>query len=146
MHRCLDMGTVKKRVLRKGASNAEKIDDSVTKKSLHLPPGALQEILVEKKRKVTSKARVVEDIIGGSKHDQDPPSASLPRRKKSVCCYAASAKTVMDSPPSMSTRSVVDYYWQRLLQRNKVTIMQFRMVGLHLKQGGLFGIVKLKMI
>ena len=66
------MGTVKKRVLRKGASNAEKIDDSVTKKSLHLPPGALQEILAEKKRKVTSKAGVVEDIIGGSKHDQDP--------------------------------------------------------------------------
>ncbi|KAL5564188.1 hypothetical protein UlMin_027352 [Ulmus minor] len=99
------MGTVKKRVLRKGASNAEKIDDSVTKKSPHLPPGALQEILAEKKRKVTSKAGVVEDIIGGSKHDQDPPSASLPRRKRSVRCHAASAKIVMDSPPSMSTRS-----------------------------------------
>ena len=42
------MGTVKKRVLRKGASNAEKIDDSETKKSLHLPLGALQEILAGK--------------------------------------------------------------------------------------------------
>ena len=98
------MGTVKKRVLRKGASNAEKIDDSVTKKSLHLPPGALQEILAEKKRKVTSKAGVVEDIIGGSKHDQEPLSATLPHKKKSVHCYAASVKSVMDSPPSMSIR------------------------------------------
>ena len=45
------MGTVKKRVLRKDASNVEKIDDSVTKKSLHLPPGALQEILAKRRGK-----------------------------------------------------------------------------------------------
>ena len=99
------MGTIKKRVLRKGASNAEKIDGSVTKKSLHLPPSTLQEIVVEKKRKLTTKAGVVEDVIGGSKHDQDPLSATPPRRKKLIRCYAVFAKIVMDLPPSMSTRS-----------------------------------------
>ena len=54
---------------------------------------------------MTSKAGVVKDIIGGSKHDQDPLSVTPPCKKKLVHCYAVSTMIVMDSPTSMSTRS-----------------------------------------
>ena len=100
------MAAGKKRILHNGTSNPKKNDGNVTKNSLRLPPGALKEIVAEKKRRLTSsKVGVVHDNVGGSKHVQDLVSQTPPRKKKSVRGYAASAKIIMDSPPSMSTRS-----------------------------------------
>ena len=100
------MAAGKKRILHNGTSNPKKNDGNVTKNSLRLPPGALKEIVAEKKRRLTSsKVGVVHDNVGGSKHVQDLVSQTLPRKKKSVRGYAASAKIIMDSPPSMSRRS-----------------------------------------
>ena len=70
------MAPFKKRLVRKSTKN----DAEVTNKSRHIPPGALGQLVVEKRRLISSGNRAI---------------PSSPRKKRSIRSYLVPLKVVM---------------------------------------------------
>ena len=90
------MASSKRRLVRKATSN-EKADVEVSKQQVHIPPGALGQLVAAKKRQMSSKI--------GSTKPVEYLLRSSPRHKKSLRSYAAPLKIVIESPTVESRRS-----------------------------------------
>ena len=86
----------KRRLVRKATSN-EKADVEVSKQQVHIPPGALGQLVAAKKRQMSSKI--------GSTKPVEYLLRSSPRHKKSLRSYATPLKIVIESPTVESRRS-----------------------------------------